>query len=321
MEFHEVKQTLTKLLAVANDDAVIEFDSGRPGPTLAVVALTHGDEYSGLLTVARLHSAIHSNELNLVSGRLVLLFANFEILLNADNFDQLERHRGVDLNRVWDENDAVIRNGNLGGGELAVRNRLLPYLKQVDHIVDLHSTSLPSTPMGIFVTTSASLSHRIIDVLDVDWVFQNIHEYINGVSLIERHQNERQRIDSQTEALSLVIEAGQHSDFSSIKRNLDNVLQIMSALGLIENISTTRTYNPTALNIYRAGLAKAAGDVIEWRYADSPASFDSVQDGDVICTLHDEPVVAEGDSLVVMPRLRAIAAGDEMFYLARPVRT
>ncbi len=35
---------LSSLLSLANPDGVIVIDSGNPGPTLGVVAITHGNE-------------------------------------------------------------------------------------------------------------------------------------------------------------------------------------------------------------------------------------------------------------------------------------
>jgi len=317
MEFRRLKKTLTDLLSSANEDGVLVLDSERPGPAFAISALIHGDEISGLLTLARLYEAIQSGYLPLNAGRLLLMLANYEILLEADTFEQVTRHRGVDLNRVWGQNDPVIRDGNVGAGELAVRERLLPWITQADHLVDLHSTGQPSTPMGILVSQSPVICTRVLDVLDVDWVFQNIHEYLNGVSLIERHQTECLKRNPQAASLSLVIEAGQHTDLSSVDRNVRNVMHLISAEGISPPVAPPRTETPIALDIYRVGLAQSPGDIIDWHYTTNPASFDRVSDSTSICSLHDESVVADGDSFIVMPRLRAISAGDEMFYLAR----
>jgi len=317
MEFRRLKKTLTDLLSAANEDGVIVLDSERPGPTFAISALTHGDEISGLLTLARLYEAVKSGHLPLDAGRLLLVLANYEILLQAETVEQVTRHRGVDLNRVWEQNDPVIRHGNVGAGELAVRERLLPWVAKADHLVDLHSTGQPSTPMGILVSQSPEICARVLDVLDVDWVFQNIHEYLNGVSLIERHQIECLKRDPQAASLSLVIEAGQHADLSTVDRNVRNVMHLIAATGMSPAVAPRGTDAPTALDVYQVGLAQSSGDIINWRYTKSPASFDRVSDGTEICSLHDELIVANGDSFIVMPRLKAISAGDEMFYLSR----
>jgi|GEM_PF-7106213 len=316
MNFRRLKQTLEELLASANEDGVIELDSGISGPCFAVTALTHGDEISGLLTIARLRDAILDKSLPLTAGRVHLLLANYEILQEAQNFDQLSRHRGVDLNRVWGEDDPVIRDGQYGAGELSVRERLLPWIRKADHLVDLHSTGQPSTPMGILVSRAPAICDQVLEVLDVDWVFQNIHEYLNGVSLIERHQLECLRRAPKAESLSLVIEAGQHFDSTTIDRNVDNVIHLMGSTGISAQTAHTRQKAPGELDIYRVGLAQSPGDIINWQYTSDPASFDRVGHGTEVCKLHGESIEADGDTLIVMPRLQALAAGDEMFYLA-----
>ena len=88
MEFAQIKQALTNIISHANDEAVVVLEGDQPGPTVAVSALTHGNEISGVVTAASILARLQSGELTLKAGRLKLLLANYEILAQAESLEQ-----------------------------------------------------------------------------------------------------------------------------------------------------------------------------------------------------------------------------------------
>lgn len=316
MQFETVKQALNSIVSRANEDQVLILDSGQPGPTVSVCALTHGNEISGILTVADIVERIESGALSLKTGKLQIMLANFEILRDATGFETLTRHRGIDLNRIWAKDREVITSGP-GSDEFAVRERLMPYLSGSTHLIDLHSTSLASTAIGILLTDSAKTQHAVVEQLEVPYVLINIDEFINGCTMIGRHRESLRDAGSSDIGFSLVIEAGQHFDFSTVATNIANVTRLLQRFNVLDGAEQAPAQAPVLLEVYHVGIAQAPGQIIEWLYSENPAGFDQISDGKPVCRFHDEPINAQGDTFVVMPQLQALNVGQEIFYLAR----
>lgn len=123
-------------------DYVTTFDSGRPGPHLMINALAHGNEISGAHALKFLFEA----EARPVHGKLTLSFANvaaYEVFDAAA--PQASRYLDEDFNRLW--------GPDFGGGATA-RSReraralaMLPVVREVDHLLDLHSMGNDGPPL------------------------------------------------------------------------------------------------------------------------------------------------------------------------------
>ena len=113
-----------------------------PGPRVAIVGATHGNERVGIDVLARLQERADAA---LRRGALVLVLSN----LDAMAIDRRHTPDGVDMNRLWDADRlarlAATDDEVLCSEERRVR-RLAPLLLGCDAILDLHSTSRPSPP-------------------------------------------------------------------------------------------------------------------------------------------------------------------------------
>ncbi len=317
MDFAEIKQSLNNILTRANEHAVVVLEAPQAGPTVCLSALTHGNEISGVITAASILEKLQGGELELKAGRLKLLLANYEILAEAESLEELIRHRGVDLNRIWDDAIDEVAAGQPGAGEFAIRKRLLPVISQADFLIDLHSTSQPSTPIGIALADSAATMGWLAEHLDVPFLLPNISNYLNGTAMIDRHHAEA-RTNATPRHFSLVIEAGQHFDFSTIERNTANVERLLKLCGILAGEPERVSPAPLQLEVYKTGYSSAIGEAVDWIYTDSPKGFDQVSQGTELCRLAGETVVADHDSYIVMPQLKSNRVGQELFYLAKP---
>jgi predicted deacylase len=107
------------------------FDSGKPGPTVMVNALTHGNEVSGAVTVdALLQANVRPRR-----GTLILSFAN---VAAYHSFDPAKPHASrfvdEDFNRVWGRLDKA---GDTQ--ELRRARELEPFVARADLLLDLHT--------------------------------------------------------------------------------------------------------------------------------------------------------------------------------------
>ena len=116
-------------------------DSGRPGPHVAITALSHGNEVAGAIVLDELLC----RGLRPVRGRLTLGFLN---LAAFDRFDPrqptLSRFVDEDLNRVWDIATLESRRNSL---ELERARAVRPLIDTVDVLFDLHTMLWPSDPL------------------------------------------------------------------------------------------------------------------------------------------------------------------------------
>jgi predicted deacylase len=136
---------------------VWSFTAALPGPHVAVVAATHGNEIGGALVLDRWLRA----GLRPLRGRLSLVFANLDALLRFDPEDPTaSRFIDEDLNRLWDEETLV---GGRRSCELRRARVLRPLLDTVDVLLDLHSMLWPSDPLLLVGRTAraARLAHTL----------------------------------------------------------------------------------------------------------------------------------------------------------------
>ncbi len=120
---------------------VWSFAAEAPGPHVAVVALTHGNEIAGAVVLERWLRA----GLRPVRGRLSLVFANVEAFARFDPADPTaSRFIDEDMNRLWDEE--TLESGRRSA-ELRRARVLRPFFNGVDILLDLHSMLWPSDPL------------------------------------------------------------------------------------------------------------------------------------------------------------------------------
>src|SRR5579885_3604772 len=111
-------------------DYVTTFDSGKPGPHVAVVALTHGNEICGAIAVDRLFKL----GVRPARGKLSLAFHN------VGTFD-----------------------GPRKSAELARARQLRPFIDTVDTLLDIHSMqhATPALMLTGLLGKSLELAHRV----------------------------------------------------------------------------------------------------------------------------------------------------------------
>ena len=119
---------------------VHRFDSGRPGPQVLINALTHGNEFCGMVAACHLlDSGVRP-----LQGTLTVSFANvaaYESFDTARPFDS--RQLVHNLNRIW---SPEWLDGPEQSPELQRARELRPVVAAADHILDIHSTSQPVQP-------------------------------------------------------------------------------------------------------------------------------------------------------------------------------
>lgn len=204
----------------AGVDYVHILDSGKPGPTVMVQALTHGNEFSGAIAL----DFLFKEKMDVKKGRLVLAFANVAAFARFD-FDDPDRSRCIDedYNRVWA--DDVI-GGSRDSAELRRARELRPFVDSADYLLDLHTMTEPCRPIMVcgMLDKGAEFARRVGTPADL--LIDTGHPA--GLRMRDRGGFG----DAKSPKNALLIEAGQHWEKSSVDVAIDTTLRFLGATGI-----------------------------------------------------------------------------------------
>jgi len=275
------------------------LESGRPGPDVTLVALTHGNELAGAIALDALLRAPPV----LAAGRLTLGFANIEAF-HRFNPKQPTASRFVDedLNRLW---DPQVLDGPRQSLELARARQMRPLIERTGILLDLHSMLWPSDPL-ILSGPSAKGRDLALSIGTPDLVIAD-HGHVSGPRLIDYAQ-----FTGPGPAAAALVEAGQHWEAATVTATQACIDGLLRATGLMPGPVPPRTARLAAVTIAVTAATAGFTFVQPFRGGDVIAARDTLiaTDGALeIRTPHD-------DCLLVMPSLRP-SRGHTAVRLAR----
>ena len=198
------------------------FESNIPGPTVAITALIHGNEYAGAVALDRLAKALDGVSM----GRLYLCFAHHEAYGQYDPERPLaSRYLQRDMNRVWD--DDLAQNGD-ASWEAGRARELLPIIEECDFLLDLHTMVRPGPPLAII---GPAARHRDLAMAMgmPDWLVID-----PGHASGRRLTDYRRFRDDNQYASAILLECGGHQETSSIKAAEHACWRFLNALHLAD---------------------------------------------------------------------------------------
>jgi predicted deacylase len=195
-------------------------DSGKPGPTVMVNALTHGNEVSGAIVV----DGLLSQGLRPRMGKLILSFANIEAYHSFDAAVPFKsRMIDEDFNRTW---------GRLDQPATTVETRraqvLKPFVEQADLLLDLHSMHDDGVPLMLSgpLDKGAELARRLGAPVDI------IRDAGHAAGM--RMRDYGGFGDPKSPKNALLIETGQHWRTSSVVVAKDVAARFLAESGIVE---------------------------------------------------------------------------------------
>jgi predicted deacylase len=203
-------------------DWVHAFDSGQPGPSVMVQALTHGNEICGAIAL----DWLLSQRFRPRRGRLTLAFANVAAFARFDpNEPFASRLVDEDYNRVW--SDATL----FGAGdtvELRRARELRPFVDDAERLLDIHSMSEPCRPLMVCGTVEKNVDFARQLGVPGDLLIDTGHPA--GVRMVERGGFG----DPQSPKLALLIECGQHWEQAAASVALDTLVRFLGLTRLAD---------------------------------------------------------------------------------------
>jgi predicted deacylase len=229
--------------------------SKAAGPHVVLLALTHGNEYSGAIVLDRLLR----DGFRPLRGTLTIGFVN---LAAFDRFDPqqptVSRFIDEDINRLWDQ---AVLDGPRRSAELDRARQIRPVIESADVLLDLHSMLWPSDPLTLCGVTekgrqlAAGIAAPMLVVAD--------HGHANGRRIIDYPRF----VDPDNPAVANLVEAGQHWEPATVEMaqasvtgalrytgmlNLDKLPQ-PPRIATVTDVVTAQTANFAFLQPYRGG--------------------------------------------------------------------
>jgi predicted deacylase len=197
------------------------FESDGPGPHVAVMALTHGNEICGAIALDKLFRA----GLRPRHGKLTLAFDNVAAYRNfSPRVPTAARFVDEDFNRLW---SPATLDGPRQSTELTRARALRPIVDAADFLLDIHSMQHSTAPLMLAGTLdkSVALARRV-----------GIPELIMcdaGHAAGPRMRDYGGFADPASSKTALLIEAGQHWERRAAEVATDVMLRFLIALGTL----------------------------------------------------------------------------------------
>jgi predicted deacylase len=216
----------------ARGDGGIPFSlclpSGRPGPTVVINALMHGNELSGAIALLELLDRRVRPE----RGTLWLTFANVAAFARFDPVRPLaSRFVEEDMNRLW---HPAVLDGAAGTIERRRVRELWPLFKSADYLLDLHSMQGDSRPLLLVGLSpkgrelARAMRYPAVVVADAG--------HGAGARLIDAAPFN----DTRQRGMAVLLEAGRHWTRRSVAVAHATCLKFLEATGII----TARQFGP-----------------------------------------------------------------------------
>ena len=196
------------------------FESGKPGPTVMVAALTHGNEVSGAVVV----DALLEKGLRPRKGTLIFSFNNIEAYQSFDPRSPFKsRMIDEDFNRTWGRLDQPANTA-----ETRRAQTVKPFVERADFLLDLHSMHDDGVPLMLAgpLDKGVAFARRIGAPVDI------IRDAGHAAGM--RMRDYGAFGDPKSPRNALLIETGQHWRASSVAVAKDVTARFLAETGVVD---------------------------------------------------------------------------------------
>ena len=285
-------------------DYVHRFESGRPGPHVMVNALTHGNEFCGMVAVCHLLES----DVRPKIGTLTLSFANvaaYETFDPAMPFEsRLITHN---LNRIW---STAWLDGADDSVELRRAREMRPAVAAADHILDIHSTSQDVVPFWVYPAFERNAAvARALARPDVHLVMPA--GLGSGTPLIQHGAHG----GADGPGAALVVECGQHFKQATADVATDVALAFLAHFGMVDRPASAPAAPPRRFELLRTHVIQHES----FAFVRPVIGFETFADGELIATDGPLEIHAPCDDCTIFMPARVAIVGREGVYLTRPL--
>ena len=284
-------------------DYVHRFDSGRPGPHVLVNALTHGNEFCGMVAACHLLDQGVRPRV----GTLTVSFANVEAYQSFDVSRPFDSRQLVhNLNRIW---SAELLDGAQDSPELRRARALRPVVDAADHVLDLHSTSQPVQPFWVYAKSDRNGAVAL--AIGRPAVHLVMPQGLGSGTPMIQHGRLGQLGGS---GVGLVAECGQHFLRASADLATEVALDFLAYFGLVERAAPSPAPQ-RRFELLQTCMVKHD----DFRFARPAIGFETFAKGELIASQGANEIRAPCDDCTILMPTREPIIGREAVYLSRAV--
>ena len=278
---------------------VHRLESSVAGPVVMLCALTHGNEYSGAQALLNLLDA----GIQPRCGSWILSFMNVEAFATFD-VDQPDAARFVDMdmNRVWMKEKIA---GTSSQREVQRARALLPFVREADFLLDLHSMHEVCEPLVLSGMTEKALAFakqvgfpRVI-IRDVG--------HADGQRLIDFEGFGQE----QSPKLALLVESGQHWSTCAATASMHALYRFLIATGTLAQDAVPLAYQQplSQIDVTIGERCVAMSDDI--RFTQDWKGMEVIEKAGTVIAYDGEQTVSTpfDQCVLVMPSLRQVRPG------------
>ena len=284
---------------------VHRFDSGKPGPHVMVNALTHGNEFCGMVAATHLLDTGVRPRV----GTLTVSFANVEAYESFDPAQPfMSRMLVHNLNRIWSREWL---EGGEDSPELRRAREMLPAVAAADHILDIHSTSNPVEPFWAYTDFERNAKAALaIGVPRTHLVMPKGRNTGTGLVQHGRHGQ------PDFHGVGMVVECGQHFARSSGELATEVALRFLAHFGLVDADPSWAAPGPQRrFELLKTEVVKTD----DARFARPVIGFETFAEGELVATDGGEEIRSPCDGCTIFMPARMPVPGRELVYLTRPM--
>ena len=282
---------------------VHRFDSGKPGPHVLVNALTHGNEFCGMVAATHLLDAAVRPSI----GTLTVSFANVAAYESFDRLKPFDSRQLVhNLNRIW---SAAQLDGSEDSPELQRGRELRPVVAAADHVLDIHSTSQDVQPFWVYPQFERNA--KVALAIGRPGVHMVMPQGLgSGTPLIQHGRF----ASSEHHGVALVAECGQHFRRASGALAIEVALDFIAHFGLIER-EPPQPREQRRFELLKTCMVQSP----DFRFVRPVVGFETFAEGELIAVDGAEEIRAPCANCTILMPTRAPIVGREAVYLTRPI--
>ncbi len=292
---------------------VTSFDSGRPGPHVMVMAVTHGNELCGAITLDRLFRS----DVRPPQGKLTLGFHNVAAYQSFDaNDPTASRFIDEDLNRVWGTD---VLDGERDTQETRRAREMRPIIDSVDLLLDIHSMTSDS-PALMLCGPLEKGRDLALKVKSPAYVVADA-----GHAAGTRLRDYGHFGDPQAAQNAVLVEAGQHWRKDAVAVSMDVTLRFLRHTDAItedffgQHIATVEADLPAQQFIEVSGPHTIENDAFKW--AETYTGMELIENaGTVIGWDGDDEVRTPYDNCVLIMPNRLKSKGHSAVRFGKLIR-
>ena len=281
------------------------FESGRPGPHVLVNALTHGNEFCGMVAATNLLDRGVRPKI----GTLTISFSNVEAYESFDPADPFKSRQLVhNMNRIWSPHWL---DGAEDSPELRRARELRPVMAAADHLLDIHSTAQDVEPFWVYQGHERNArAAAAIGVPPIHFVMPK--GMGTGTPLIEHGRHG----EADFHGVALVVECGQHFKRATSELAIDVTQRFLAHFGMVDaDPAWAPPPPPRRFELIRAYVVKTE----EATFVRPLVGMETFDKGELIAINGDEEVRSPCDGCTIFMPTRKAIVGRELVYLTRPL--